>query len=96
MRITKRGPPHSGRYLKREVSRDYVLKLVLKYLEVRYLALMKGGGNLRKDYFDMLHGYRETLPALYRWPKGLSHYYRCSGRWSISGQYKWRSQEVYV
>ncbi len=47
-----------------EVDKDYVLNLVLKSLEARYLQLRQGSGLLRADYFNELYGYRQKVKAI--------------------------------
>lgn len=47
-----------------EVDREYVLRLVLKSLEARYLQLRQRSDLLRTDYFNVLYGYRQKVPAI--------------------------------
>ncbi len=47
-----------------EVDREYVLRIVLKSLEARYLQLRQRSDFLRSDYFNVLYGYRQKVPAI--------------------------------
>ncbi len=47
-----------------EIDREYVLRIVLKSMEARYLQLRQRLGLLRSDYFNALYGYRQKVRAV--------------------------------
>lgn len=46
------------------LDKEYLLRVVLKHLEARYLRLREGFDLLKSDYFHALYGFRQKVKAI--------------------------------
>lgn len=56
-------PTSLNKILGKEMNTEYLLKVVLKSLESRYLKLRRGFDLLLEDYFNVLYGYNQMVKA---------------------------------